>query len=418
MPKPFSDFRKRSIRKWSNGVVAGLAFCLLSSGFAGAEPADSAEAFPACLADLQSQARLQGVSESLVGDTLARVQFQPRVIELDRAQPEFRQSFSAYLEARVNAQRVARGRELLAANRDLLAGLTARTGVPGHYLVALWGLETNFGGYLGNMPTLDSLATLACDPRRASFFTTQLMTALKLMERESLSAETMRGSWAGAVGHTQFMPTSYYDYAVDGDADGRIDLWNSPADALASGANYLHKLGWKAGQRWGREVQLPADFDFSDSGASANRPLQEWRQRDVRRANGDRLPIADMQAAVVVPMGHRGPAFLVYENFEVLMGWNRSQSYAIAAGHLADRIAGAGGLVAVLPDIDRAPSASDVSRLQRLLAQLGFDPGEPDGIIGPASRAALRQFQQSKGLVADGYPDEAVFEMLEQEPVE
>lgn len=360
--------------------------------------------FGACVSDLQSRALAQGLPASLVDTVLGAVKFQPRVIELDRAQPEFRQSFSAYLRARVSDARVRRGRELLARHRGLLDGLTREYGVPGHYLIAFWGMETNFGSYLGDMPTLDSLATLACDPRRSGFFTDELITALQLLEREDLAPETMRGSWAGAMGHTQFMPSAYLGHAVDGDGDGTIDLWGSEIDALTSAASYLADLGWRRGERWGREVRLPDDFPYARSGLAHRAPLARWREMGVRGSNGQALPAADMQGAVIVPMGHRGPAFLVYDNFGVIMKWNRSQAYAIAVGHLADRIVGRGRLEADLPAVESAPSRAQVEYLQRGLIEQGFDPGKPDGILGPETRAALRRFQQARGLVADGYP--------------
>ena len=360
--------------------------------------------FAACVSDLQSRALAQGLPRPLVSDVLGAVKFLPRVIELDRDQPEFRQSFSAYLRARVNETRVRRGRELLGRHRELLDRLTREYGIPGRYLVSFWGMETNFGSYLGTMPTLDSLATLACDPRRSAFFSDELITALKLLEREGLAPEIMRGSWAGAMGHTQFMPSAYMRHAVDGDGDGKVDLWNSEVDALTSAANYLAGLGWQRGERWGREVRLPDDFPFQRSGLRNRAPLAGWRELGVRRADGQPLPPADMQGSVIVPMGHRGPAFLVYDNFEVIMKWNRSQAYAIAVGRLADRIAGGGRLHADLPQVETTPSRSQIEHLQRGLIEQGFDPGEIDGAMGPATRAALRAFQQARGLVADGYP--------------
>ena len=373
------------------------------SSFAAAS--DDERAFRACIENLQSVARRQAVPEPLVSGVLGSLRHQPRVIELDRDQPEFRQSFSAYLQARVNENRVRRGRELYQQHRQLLGRLSREYGVPGHYLIAFWGMETNFGSYLGGMPTLDSLATLACDPRRSEYFTDELITALQLLARENLDPSTMRGSWAGAMGHTQFMPSSYMAHAVDGDGDGTIDLWNSETDALTSAANYLANLGWQRGERWGREVRLPDGFSYLETGLSKSAPLALWRELDVRRANGSALPSADMHGSVIVPMGHRGPAFLVYSNFDVIMKWNRSQAYAIAVGRLADRIAGGGRLVASLPDVENAPSRSQLLALQHDLDRAGFDPGDLDGMLGPATRAALRSWQQANGRVADGYPD-------------
>ncbi len=346
-------------------------------------------------------------------DVLGALRYQSRVIELDRSQPEFRQSFSAYLRARVSDARVRRGRELLDRHRGFLDRLTREYGVPGHYLVAFWGLETNFGSFLGRMPTLDSLATLACDPRRSAYFTEELMTALQLLARERLEPAEMQGSWAGAMGHTQFMPSAYMAHAIDGDGDGRIDLRASEADALASGANYLAHLGWQRGERWGREVRLAEGFPYVETGLARSASLERWRELGVLTADGRPLPPADMHGSIIVPMGHRGPAFLVYANFEVIMKWNRSQAYAIAVGHLADRIAGGGPLRAELPAIETAPSRSQIEQLQRSLVEQGFDPGEVDGAMGPATRAALRDFQQARGLVADGYPGRETLEALD-----
>ncbi len=379
-----------------------LALALLIG--AQALPAAGQE-FEACLAELQARARAEGRAPWIVDELIPSLEQQRRVIELDRKQPEFVQTFSRYLNARVTEKRVSRGRALYEEHHDFLDALTRQYGVPGHYLVAFWGLETNFGSYLGNSPTLDSLATLACDPRRSDFFTTELLTALALVERDGLEPDAMRGSWAGAMGHTQFMPSTYRRAAVDGDGDGRIDLWGSPEDALASGARFLQQLGWERGLRWGREVRLGADFPFQEAGLEQQRPLSNWAATGVRRADGSALPTAAVEGAVLVPAGHRGPAFLVYENFSVIMGWNRSEFYALSVGHLADRIAGAGGLHRPPPESQAALTRDDVSSMQRALAAAGHDPGASDGILGPATRRALRAFQMNNGLVADGYPD-------------
>ena len=371
--------------------------------FCVAAAADTAE-FEGCTAGLKQQASARGISPSTLDEVIPSLEFQARVIELDRSQPEFTQSFADYFAARVSQGRIDKGRDLYAQNSDFLAGLTRRYGVPGQYLVAFWGLETNFGSYLGGMPTLDSLATLACDPRRSDYFTEEFLLALKLMEREDMDAGKMNGSWAGAVGHTQFMPSNYLRYAVDGDGDGRIDLWSSRQDALASAANFLNQLGWVQTQRWGREVKLPADFDFSQ--LPQKRSLSEWRELGLRQANGGLLPVvAGMNARLVIPAGHRGPVFLVYDNFDVIMRWNRSTSYALSVGHLADRIAGAATLKQAIPADQPRLRRAAVVQMQELLLTKGFDGGEPDGLLGPATRGALRDFQLSEGLVGDGFPD-------------
>lgn len=367
--------------------------------------------FQVCLASLQEQARGRNLPDRVVEQVIPALRLQSRVLELDRKQPEFLQTFGQYLGIRVTATRINRGREQLRAKAGLLETLRARYGVPGHYLVAFWGLESNFGGYLGTLPTLDSLATLACDPRRSGFFSGEFLTALELMEREELSPDRMQGSWAGAVGHTQFMPSSYMRYAVDGDGDGRIDLWRSEADALASGANFLRELGWVPDLRWGREVRLAAGFDYTLAGRSHWLPLSDWAAAGVRLAGGGPLPMADIEAALLLPAGADGPAFLVYRNFEVIMRWNRSESYALSVGLLADAIAGMPGLQ-VPPPADDGLRIADIKHIQRALAAQGFDPGPADGIWGPGSRQALSAFEQSTGRIADGFPDREVIQAL------
>lgn len=374
------------------------------------EAPNPASDFPLCVTRLQQQAREEGLSETLIKGPLAQVQFVPRVIELDRRQPEFTETFSNYLNRRVTPQRVERGRELLRKHRKLLNRLLKTYGVPAQYLVAFWGLETNFGSYLGKMPTLDSLATLACDKRRSAFFTTELLEALRLLEKPGVMPP-LTGSWAGAVGHTQFMPSAYRRFAVDGDGDGKVDLWGSVPDALTSAANFLQSLGWERELRWGREVLLPADYSYDQLGLKHRRALDEWHGMGLRNAFGGDIPVADIKAALLLPAGAAGPAFLVYDNFNVIMGWNRSEFYALAVGHLADRINGAGRLKRTPPDLPRL-SLEKVRALQTQLNAAGFETGEPDGIVGPATRYAIRAFQQARGLIADGYPSEAVFGAL------
>lgn len=387
-------------------LVMMCALCLVASWSASAQ-----ETFSQCLVRLQDQAQQQQLPAWIVQDVVPFLEKQERVVELDRNQPEFVQTFGQYLAARLTPSRIERGRQLYLQHRSFLDQLTRQYGVPGQYLVAFWGLETNFGSYLGTMPTLDSLATLACDPRRSDFFTEEFLNALHLMDREQLQVDQMRGSWAGAVGHTQFMPSSYLKYAVDGDGDGRINLWSSEQDALASGANFLASLGWVAGQRWGREVQLPMQFDYFSVGLNRPRSVGEWASLGLQTAFGSDLPEADFEAAVLVPSGAGGPAFLVYDNFEVIMRWNRSESYALSVGLLANRIAGAAGLV-VQPSNEPGVRYEDIARLQQVLADMNYNPGPVDGIWGPATRQALAALQRDRGLVADGYPTPELVEAL------
>ena len=373
--------------------------------------ADPVQAFNLCKQTLQQSAVEFGITPATAEQVFANIKYQPRVIELDRSQPEFVQTFPGYFSKRVNDWRINKGRHLAGEHKELLQDLVKQYGIPAQYLLAFWGLETNFGGYKGKMPVLDSLATLACDPRRSTFFTRELLTAVKLLEEQSLEQEKMVGSWAGAMGHTQFMPSAYANYAIDGDGDGQINLWDSEADALTSAANFLSQLGWQPGFRWGREVKLPDGFDYSLLGYSKRRTVTDWNELGVTRANGDALGSSDMNAYLVMPAGHEGPTFLAYPNFRVIMRWNNSEFYAIAVGRLADRIAGDGELVASLPPLPNY-RRDDIKAMQEQLNQKGIDVGGADGILGPATREGIREFQRRSDMIADGFPSLAVMQAL------
>ncbi|GLR31167.1 lytic murein transglycosylase [Shewanella decolorationis] len=370
-----------------------------------------AAAFPTCVANLQERARTEGLSEATIQDTVASLQFVPKVIELDQAQPEFSQTFNNYFTKRATDWRVNEGRRLLKKHRALLDKLAQEYGVPPQYILSFWGLETNYGSYKGKMSVLDSLATLACEPRRSGYFTTELMQALKLKEKYGFDKSTMVGSWAGAMGHTQFMPSAYAKYAIDGDGDGKADLWNSTEDALTSAANFLQHLGWQRNERWGREVVLPRNFSYENLGAKQALPLSQWAVQSVVQSNGLPLPAIDMKAALYLPSGHTGPAFLGYENFNVIMRWNRSEFYAITVGHLADRINGGEPLKVAPPEQPRL-SREQIKQLQTKLNESGFDVGKPDGVLGRNSSAGIQAFQRSKNMIADGFPSPEVFSAL------
>lgn len=366
--------------------------------------------FAQCIENKKTEALKAGVSQSRINTEFDNFRFVERVIELDRSQPEFVSTFPNYFSKRVNQWRIDTGRAKYAEHRDFLKTLTEKYGIPGHYLISFWGLETNYGGYKGKMSTLDSLATLACDQRRSKFFTGELFLALKLMDSQGLTREGMQGSWAGAMGHTQFMPTTYTNYAIDGDGDGKIDLWNSERDALASAANFLWKLGWEPGLRWGREVKLPTGFDYQLANKEV-KTITQWKALGITQANSAALPNSDIEARLRVPAGHEGPAFLTYANFRIIMRWNNSEFYALAVGQLANQIAGGGGLYAQLPDL---PSfkISDIAKLQAKLNELGYEVGGADGIMGPATREGIRQFQARNGLVADGFPSPTTIQAI------
>jgi peptidoglycan lytic transglycosylase B len=367
--------------------------------------------FAVCLERLERVARDRGISDATIDEVFPTIEPRPRVIEADRSQPEFVETFRDYLTRRVNERRVRIGREQYSSQRAFLASLTARYGVPGQYVLAFWALETDFGNVLGDVSVFDSLSTLACEGRRGDYFSSEFVNALELAAAGHVATRAMRGSWAGAMGQTQFMPSTYLQYAVDGDGDGRIDLWNE-RDALASAAHFLQQLGWAPGWRWGREVVLPDDFDYALAGRDQARSLGAWARLGLTDVTGRGLPDAADSAAVLVPAGRAGPAFLVYENFDVIMRWNRSEFFALTVGHLADRIAG--GAELLRPPPVAAPLArADIERLQRYLAARGYDVGPADGLLGPRSQAAVRALQRDRGLVADGYVSRELLDVLD-----
>jgi len=393
-------------------LFARLAFpalvFFLTAGGASADEGD----FAACVVRLQAAARAEGISERVVDGVLGTVTQQERVLELDRKQPEFTLPFTEYYNRRVTPERVARGRKLLAEHAAMLRGIERDFGVPAKYLVAFWGLETNFGSYFGDLPVADSLTTLACDTRRSAFFTAELMEALRIVDAGDVPAERMKGSWAGAMGHVQFMPSIFQRYAVDADRDGRRDVWGSIHDAMASAANFLRASGWDRGLRWGREVRLPRGFDYLLAGRDQERPLSEWVELGVTDASGRTLPRLGISAALLVPSGHAGPAFLTYRNFDVILRWNRSEFYALSVGRLADEIAGAGPLSRPPPADAIRISRERVLQLQNDLIALGYEVGKSDGIVGPATRRAVGRFQQQRNMVADGHLDAATLEAV------
>lgn len=388
--------------------ITGLVLC---TTIAVSGAAEGQSAFESCVARLKDRAVESGIRLETADRALINVRRLERVIRDDRNQPEFVSSFAEYFDRRVTPERIETGRRLFAEHREELETLTARYGVPGQYIVALWGLETNYGRILGNVPVFDSLSTLACDDRRSEYFSEELVNALRIVDRGDIDPQQMLGSWAGAMGHTQFMPASYLSYAIDGDGDGRIDLWNGTSDALASGANFLRALRWQSGLRWGREVLLPDDFDHAAAGLDGGRPLREWRALGVRDTGGRLLADLEIDAAVLLPSGHAGPAFVVYENFRALMRWNRSEQFALVVGHLADRIAGAGGLQNP-PAAGPAVTRDQLLRLQERLNALGYDSGTPDGVPGSATRAAIRGYERDQGLIPDGHFDSELLEAL------
>jgi membrane-bound lytic murein transglycosylase B len=301
---------------------------------------------------------------------------------------------------------------LLELHAELLAGIEKQYGVQPRFLVAFWGLETNFGDYLGSFPVIGSLATLAHDPRRSDFFRSELLAALSIIDDGHIPASEMFGSWAGAMGQPQFMPSTFVRFAVDADGDGRRDIWHSLPDVFASAANFLSKSGWQGDRTWGREVKLPPDFDLELTGLEVQKNLTAWQILGVRKINGYDLPRVNIEGSLMLPAGHSGPVFLVYNNYRTTLQWNRSDLYAIAIGHLADRIAGKGPLVTARPASEQRLSRNQVEKIQELLTTQGFDPGPIDGVIGSQTRQAIKEFQRTAKLPADGHPTPELLEVL------
>lgn len=370
------------------------------------------------LADFKAEALAAGVSAGTLDRALAGVEPVERVLELDRRQPEFTRTFWDYTGTRVTPERIRRGREELARNKPLLTLVSRHYGVQPRFLVALWALESNFGDNTGTFEAASALATLAFDTRRAAFFRKELLTLLETMDQGDIRIGA-NSSWAGAMGQPQFMPTTYKAYAVDFDGNGRRDLWNSLADVFGSAANYLNTAGWRENQTWGQEVLLPPGFDYALAELEIRKPVSDWIALGVRDARGRPLPDPGMEASpgleasIILPGGVYGaPAFMVYPNFDAIMTWNRSILYAIAVGHLADRLAGRGPFVTPPPAREEPLTRLQVKELQSLLNGNGFDAGEPDGVVGPKTRAALRAYQKKARVPADGFPTIALLENL------
>jgi membrane-bound lytic murein transglycosylase B len=277
-------------------------------------------------------------------------------------------------------------------------------GVKREILDAIWGIETSYGESQGGFNLFEALATLAYDGPRADYGRTQFLAALKIAQVEHLNPQDMSGSWAGAIGHTQFVPTTFLDYAVDGDGDGKRDLWNSPTDALASTANYMKELGWHEGEPWGEEVQLPAGFAYEEADPDIRKARDDWAREGVRNAFGQPLKGGEEKGAIFLPAGYRGPAFLTFGNFEVLQQYNASVTYALAIGILADRLRGGGVVMAAWPNSEPPLARDQMTDLQSELTTLGYDAGPSDGLLGKRTRAALRAYQKAKKLPADGFP--------------
>lgn len=390
-------------------AVLSILFGL--SLFSAAAPA-SQQGFDQWVRDFRSQARSAGISASIYDSAFAGAKFQPTVVKLDRKQPEFSRPIWQYLDFAVSDTRVRNGQARLQQHLATAQALEDEYGVPKEIFTAIWGVESNYGDNFGDFRTIDALATLGFDGRRASFAKGELIAALKILQSGDIPADRMRGSWAGAMGHTQFIPSSFLAYAVDADGDGRRDIWGSVPDALGSTANYLARAGWRRGEPWGVEVKLPANFDYGDAELDEQESIEEWMDMGVRTIDGKALPQLS-SASVIAPAGARGPAFLVGKNFRVIMRYNNSTSYALAVSTLGDRIAGKPGIQGQWPRTEPKVTYEEIREVQRLLNEKGFDTGgQPDGLVGPNTRNAIRAYQRSVGLKPDGFPSAELIRKL------
>ena len=348
------------------------------------------------------KAKARGVSKKIFNAAMGDFSPIAKVLELSAKQPEFVTTAADYVGKRVTDSQAGKGQAMRAEWAKTLGVVAGRYGVQPEAILAIWGIETNYGGFMGGINTPHALATLTYGGYRASYFGAELITSLEILQAGHVSPGNMVGSWAGAMGHPQFMPSSFMKYAADFHGDGHEDIWGSVPDALASIANYLKGFGWRPGETWGYEVTLPADFNYQNVWSGITATLGDWNGVGVRRANGKPFPRASDTARLFMPMGGNGPVFAVLANFDVIKRYNNSDSYALAVGHLADRILGVGGFAAPWPK-DTALSKGDRKQVQALLARRGYQIGTPDGVIGPKTRAAVIDWQARSGLLPDGH---------------
>jgi len=368
--------------------------------------------FVAWVAGFRARALAAGITPQTFDAAFREARFDPSVVEKDRNQSEFTKAIWEYLDSAVSDARIENGQAALRDNLALLERIEAAYGVDKEVVAAVWGLESAYGSYRGEYPLIGTLATLAYDTRRGAFFEGQLLAALSIVQSGDVGADAMTGSWAGAMGHTQFIPTSYLAHAVDFTGDGRRDIWSDdPADALASTAAYLAAAGWQRGKPWGVEVTLPPGFDYGETGERVKKPVADWQALGVRTADGGALPDHG-PASVLLPAGAQGAAFLIFGNFQVIERYNAADAYVIGIGHLADRIAGGPPIRAAWPRQDRALNFDERVELQQRLGAAGFDPGTADGKVGPNTIAAVRAFQRSIGAVPDGYASLDILQKL------
>ncbi len=370
--------------------------------------------FGNCIAGLWPDAARRGITRASFERFTAGLTPDLSIMDKLDAQPEFTKAPWDYLDLLVSDDRIAHGRQLLAQYAPIFEAVERTYGVDRAIVAAIWGVESNYGTLGGDRPVIRSTATLACVGRRRDYFREEFLSALEILQRGDVPADHLIGSWAGAFGPTQFMPTSFKRYAVDFDGDGKRDVVDSIPDVIASTANNLKTDGWVSGQTWGYEVLLPQNFDYLLADRSRQMTVRQWEGLGIRRASGGAFPRPDDRAYLLIPAGARGPAFLMLQNFRVIMKYNPAEAYALAIGHLADRLRGDAPLVQAWPRDERVLTLDERYEMQQLLARRGFDVGTPDGLLGPRTRLAIRNFQVSIGQIPDGFASSSVLDRLRQ----
>ncbi len=372
--------------------------------------------FSACLNRLQPEAQKAGISSQSFKQLTGNIVPDMGILEKLDYQPEFKQPIWDYLAALVDEQRIQEGTQNLSLHKNTLSRIQKIYGVDPATVVAVWGVESNFGQTFGKYPLIQALGTLSCYGRRQAFFQKEFFAALRILQSGDITPERLVGSWAGAFGHTQFMPTTFERLAVDFNGDGQRDLMDNTEDALASTANYLAKNGWQSGQAWGFEVKLPDNLPIANEGRKKKKTIQTWANKGVTTINGKALNTlvpASMKAGLLTPAGAKGPAFLVFKNFDVIYSYNAAESYALAIAHLSDRLKGEGAFKTAWPTDDPGLSRTERVALQKILLQKGHDIGEPDGLIGSKTREAIKAEQARLGLQANGRAGQKILRALQ-----
>ena len=369
--------------------------------------------FHACLDTIKAEAVRQGVPASVVDNAFRGLTPDQRVVDLDSRQPEFTLTYGKYIGSAISPERIQRGQQRLAQHRGILTQLEQEYGVPPQYIMSFWGLETNYGGFMGDFQVVRSVTTLACMTKRQAFFSNEAVQALRILAMNHMTSAQMKGSWAGAMGNMQFMPSTFTKWAVDRDGNGRVDIWTSLLDAFTSAANFLRGIGFRPGLPSSDEVVLPQNFPLDQADTTVDKPVREWQRLGVRLAGSRPLPNSDEPASILLPAGHRGPAFIIYPNFKAVMNWNRSTLYALSVGILAKQIAGGAGVQHPAPADDEPLSRDTVIDLQTRLARLNLYTDDVDGLLGPKTRSALRLFQKQVGLPPDGHPSHETVRRLQ-----